>query len=237
MKVFFVLRSNKAKTPQTIRANFRVNGERFFITTHKKIEPNFWSKSKQQVLSGHKFHKELNGYLKTFGADIEKVVMDFETEKIRISQDEIQKSVDLIYKKNDIKNTATETANDFIGFIDEYIISKRGRSESFYKSLRQVKGFVILTFKLGTKSIIKSGQSGRPRIKFIVQKRLDFDCVNLDFIKKFEAFLYCYKYEKVIKDKSVLLHYKKNYIGKNVKFLNNGETHTGKTMIKVSQPN
>jgi hypothetical protein len=219
MTVGLYLRSNKSKSQQRIWAIFRIDNYRFKIDTGKKIEPANWSMKKQIVLSTYRNAKEMNQYLKDYVLDLEKVILDLQLKKVRLSGIKIQELIDKIYKRAQVKYE--NGVSDFASFIDGYIKDKSGVAKTTLTVLKQCRKNIILAFDLVPKKTISEynakGNKEKSKTELIPEKTIEFEDVNLDFLNKFNKYLTTAKYKTSIDGKEVWQNYTKNYIAKQVK--------------------
>lgn len=219
MNVGLYLRSNKSKSPQRVWAIFRIDNYRFKIDTGRKIEPGNWSMKKQAVLSSHRHSKELNQYLKDYVRDLEKVTLDLQLKKVRLSASKIQEAIDKIYKRDQVK--FENGIVDFTSFIDTYIKNKSGVAKTTLTVLKQCRKNIILAFDLVSKKTINEynakGSKEKSKIELIPEKVIEFEDVNLDFLNSFNKYLTTAKYKTSVDGEEVCRNYTKNYIAKQVK--------------------
>jgi integrase len=165
----FVLKDPKADKETLVYLIFRFNNERLKYSTGEKIDPKFWSATKQRAkeIKDFKTYPEFNQYLKHIDNSVNACYLSLksnaEVELItpELLKEELKKAL----------NQTTERKITLFKFIEDYIkqitpLRKKGSVEVYQSTLNVLKGYA--TYK---------------------KVRVDFDTINLNFYNDFSEYV------------------------------------------------
>lgn len=223
---FKVKDSKEAESP--LLTEFKINGTRFKFYPSITVKTALWSYSKEKVLSSHSDYKKINEYLDTYRDELFNIISGFEAKQVKLDknliQSELKKALYGSYTDNTVEVKEGEV-NDFISFIDEYIKDKEKLklAKTTISILKQNRRFIITAFDLVNKKELAIYSKLAPKVKARTDlkpsKLLDFASINLDFLKKFQQFMYNETFTVKVLRKEVEKNYKQNYIAKQIKIL------------------
>lgn len=214
------------KTPNEMMsplvAQFMKNRIRLKFYPGRTVTSKHWLETSQSVSRKEENYELTNKYLDAWLSELKRIISQMESEKIRLDQEKIRIELDKAMNKDIRISENKNEINDFISFMDYYITTKKANERGIQK-LRQTRKLVIIAFGLTTKKTLDEYNklSVRQKSKAHLQAhyKLDFNCIDLEFINEFRDYLFATKYQVKLRGVELVQHYKVNYINKQLKGL------------------
>jgi integrase len=221
MKIsLFLKRGSEQET--SLYTEFKKNGIKFRFYPGKVVQAKHWSPTKQMCLSGHKNAEEINLYLCNWKKELERIIDQLEANKEVLTKTRIQQELNIAFKRKG-EQPLEPFEGDFMTFYDKFIHDHHYYTKASRTILKQNRKHVIAAFNLVSKKTLddynKLGLKSRGLIELRPERRLPFDRITSQFLKDFRHYMHTATFHKYIDGVRVILNYKKNYIGKHVKQL------------------
>ena len=160
---------NKNENETLVVLIFRYDKKRFVYSTGQKINPKYWNDTEQKARETSKFpeYPEFNHYLETLGFNVQNIYRRFLNENKALSISEFKKELDISLEKEKRKEKP-----NFLNFVKEFIDNReqsgkpKGSIQVYNKTLKHLKDY---SKKYGV---------------------LNYEDINLEFLEKFQRFLY-----------------------------------------------
>ena len=160
---------NKNENETLVVLIFRYDKKRFVYSTGQKINPKYWNDTEQKARETSKFpeYPEFNHYLETLGFNVQNIYRRFLNENKALSISDFKKELDISLEKEKRKEKP-----NFLNFVKEFIDNReqsgkpKGSIQVYNKTLKHLKDY---SKKYGV---------------------LNYEDINLEFLEKFQRFLY-----------------------------------------------
>jgi hypothetical protein len=218
----FILKLKRPNDKESaLCVEFKINKQRFKFYPGKTIQKDNWSVKRQEVLKGEPNFEMINEYLDKWKMVLGRAIHDFQMKGQVLSKELIQAELDRIFKPEKIITGRDPKINDFITFIDAYILPRKKKKREVQK-LEQTKKLVLIGFELMSQKNLQRWDALTIKEKsqtiLKADKKLPFTEINLKFLEKFRDFLYIHPFITQSGDgKRIERHYKINYIDKLIK--------------------
>ncbi|MBX9448812.1 MAG: site-specific integrase [Taibaiella sp.] len=168
-EIRFNLKNKTTNEPTLILLIYRHRGKRIVVSTSKKVHRRHWNDREQVVRKSHPNSGIFNGYLKEMKSKADKILTGYHIEGKEYTGKEFKHDLEIEMGLADKKQKLT-----LFQFIDKFIAGREAiRPEGSIQVYRKTYNHLI-AFANETKEY----------------KRLDFNDIDMDFLKKFIAFLY-----------------------------------------------
>ncbi len=161
---------NKREKETLISLVFRYDGNRLVYSTGQKISPSLWNDKEQKARESFKFpqHPEFNAYLKTLENTTQNIYRKYKIDSKPLTVATFKRELD----KSLLKNSSQNGKLELLEFIQKYIEIKeesgspKGSIQVYKKTYKHLKGY--------------SQKNGG----------LTYDDIDLNFLRKFQSYLY-----------------------------------------------